>query len=143
MKFSISDDLILRIYGIVILVLTLNTWVSISSFALIPVIWIAGLCALIVYHRQLKVAILSIEWIIKIWFSLFFPKFSDPVVTIIGKVHYFILFSLLLMGVESLVTPVDIVAKVSPLGKKCWVVSLIVAVAVSTIINRYRPDKNK
>lgn len=141
MKFSVPDNMMLQFYGVVLLIVTLNTWISISGIVLIPLLWIAALCAVIVYHRQLKLAILSFEWNIRIWFSLFFPKSSDPVVTNIGKMHWLILCLLWLFGVDSLVTPIHISSNVSSLGKRCWVISLVVAVALSVVIIKYRSDK--
>ena len=104
MKFIIADNLILRFYGIILLIVTMNTWFSISGLVLIPVLWISALSAVIVYHRQTKIALFSFEWNLSLWSSLFFPKFSDPVVTNIGKIHWLILCLLALFGVDSLVS---------------------------------------
>jgi hypothetical protein len=142
MKYRIADNLILQIYGIVLLIFTVNTWFSISGLVIIPALWIAALSAVIVYNRKKKIALFSFEWNIGLWSSLFFPKFSDPVVTNIGKIHWLILCILALFGVDSLVTPIHDISNVSNFGKKCWVLSFIVAILLSEVLIKYRQDKN-
>ena len=138
MKLAISDNLMLRFYGLVLLIVTLNIWIPISGIVTIPLLWMAALCAAIVYHRRLKTATMSVEWIVKIWASLFFPKNSDPMVTNIGKIHWLILCILALFGVDALVTPIHIQMSSSPFEKSCWVLSFSIAVTATFVCTKYR-----
>ena len=143
MRFAVSDNLVLQFYGIILLIATLNSWISISGLVVIPLLWLGALCAVIVYHRQLKIVVLSVEWMGKIWVSLFLPKTSDPVVTNIGKIHWLILCLLSLFGVDALITPIHIQTSSSSLGKLCWVLSLSIAIVTSFGLIKYGRKKVK
>ncbi len=143
MKFHISDKFMLRIYGTILLLATLNLWISISGVIIIPIFWVAALCAVVVYNRQFKGAILTAEWIIRIWAALFIPKTTDPMVTNIGKIHWLVLCILALFGVDALVTPIHIQTSSTPFDKTCWILSLFIAVAGSIVLFKYSNNKNK
>jgi hypothetical protein len=108
------------------------------------IIWPLGLIAIIIYHRKLQnVKLLTSKWTFAIWLSLFFPKLSDPFLTNFGKLLYLFVFLFVLFGVDTFVLPGDEYKTISSLGKKCWILSAVAAVALSTFLIRFRPEKEK
>ena len=82
MRFEISDNLLLQIYGVGLLIISSRIWFNIPFWTVCLIIWPLGLIAIIIYHRKLQnVKLLTSKWTFAIWLSLFFPKLSDPFLT--------------------------------------------------------------